>query len=324
MLNLNCQGCGTTISSEHSNPGEHIRCPLCNCVNDVPTTAATIDEPGHLDARRLSRSTYQVRCPQCHGTTNFRASSLGGSTRCRNCSFRILLPSNLRLPVPLPDDVPSDSEKPGSSGCGCIALTLIMALAAVVFWMAPSMPGCQTQEKLPADYGQPLKPFGIISKHKNRPNKGAKKPHTDKKKQNPATKGDFPNTRHLTPPDSLSNVIDPPATNPGESEQARPPGALSGPGKDTDKETPKDEPIEADSRTESSQSPELEDAAKRKSEFRRWTSTVGSTLWARLVSVQLDHVKLEKENGSIIDVELNKLSASDQEYVARVKKTKKR
>ena len=199
-----------------------------------------------------------------------------------------------------------------------------MALAASVFWMAPSIPGCQTQGKLPADYGQPLKPLGIISKHENRPKKAAKNTHAETMKQNPATRGGFSNTRHLTPPDSLSKVNDQLVKNPGESEHVRAQDPLSEPSKDTNKETPKGEKIDGDSTRESSQSLELEEAAKRKSEFRLWTSTVGSTLRARLVSIQLDHVKLEKENGSTIVVELNKLSHLDQEYVASVKRTRKR
>lgn len=63
---------------------------------------------------------------------------------------------------------------------------------------------------------------------------------------------------------------------------------------------------------------------KRRKEFRTWTSTAGTTLFARLDSVITRKVRLEKEDGSKIDVELKKLSEEDRKYVEQVTEMKKR
>lgn len=54
--------------------------------------------------------------------------------------------------------------------------------------------------------------------------------------------------------------------------------------------------------------------AAESAEIRPWTSTAGTTVQARLVSSTADLVKLQREDGSILDVPLSKLSPADQEY----------
>lgn len=51
-------------------------------------------------------------------------------------------------------------------------------------------------------------------------------------------------------------------------------------------------------------------------EIRTWTSTVGSTLNARLIHHDSGSVTLEREDGSVLTVQLDQLSAQDRHYVA--------
>lgn len=82
-------------------------------------------------------------------------------------------------------------------------------------------------------------------------------------------------------------------------------------------------PSHGNSSTENTNQEECADP-DHKGEFRTWTSTYGSTTFARLKSIQNELVKLEKENGDIIDVSVDKLSKADQTYLETVKRTGKR
>lgn len=78
-------------------------------------------------ARQISASTYQIICPKCGGTTNFRASTIGGTTRCRNCGLAIFV--SVHIP----------------KGLGCFQSCLITVVALPLFvvllvWLNGSAP----------------------------------------------------------------------------------------------------------------------------------------------------------------------------------------
>lgn len=55
--------------------------------------------------------------------------------------------------------------------------------------------------------------------------------------------------------------------------------------------------------------------AQDKDAFRVWTSSAGTTVTAKLLSFASDRVKLQREDGSVLDVAIQQLSAEDQQFV---------
>ena len=72
------------------------------------------------NVRQISDSTYQVVCPACGGTTNFRDTSIGGTTKCRNCCVKIFL--NL-----------TNGSNAASPGFSCLGIFLGLAATLSVF-----------------------------------------------------------------------------------------------------------------------------------------------------------------------------------------------
>ncbi len=93
---------------------------MCNAIVSVPNESDPDAKPIQLNATKINKSTYQVVCPKCKGTHNFRESSLGSTTKCRNCGFKINLPNAI------------STDSTGSGGCLGTLLFLGLGLAAMV------------------------------------------------------------------------------------------------------------------------------------------------------------------------------------------------
>jgi uncharacterized protein (DUF983 family) len=106
-----CESCGLPMSMPDCDAGERVSCAMCKAVMVIPSVSDQTVKPVRLRARKISSSTYQVDCPRCDGTTNFRESSLGRYTKCRNCGFK------MKLPPP-----------PDSGGSGCLGVMLVVGL----------------------------------------------------------------------------------------------------------------------------------------------------------------------------------------------------
>lgn len=78
MIVFKCKSCGTVMAEPECNAGQSVSCAMCNEVLVTPTESEKGVKPPKIMARRVSGSTYQIDCPRCGGSTNFRESSLGG------------------------------------------------------------------------------------------------------------------------------------------------------------------------------------------------------------------------------------------------------
>lgn len=92
-----------------------LRLPAAGPVGEQRAPGDTERAPIRVTVTRVSKSTYQMVCPSCGGTTNFRESTLGGVTKCRNCGFKIELPSSL----------------PSSRSSGCLVLLCLVSGGAL-------------------------------------------------------------------------------------------------------------------------------------------------------------------------------------------------
>ena len=89
--------------------GQQVLCPRCKAPVMVPAVSDPDVKPLQISATKISKSTYQVVCPCCRTAIRFRESTLGGATKCRNCGFKITLPTS----------IPSTSR-------GCMVLVLLL------------------------------------------------------------------------------------------------------------------------------------------------------------------------------------------------------
>lgn len=110
MIVFSCESCGLPMSMPDCDAGAQVSCAMCKAVMLIPNQSDQSVKPVRLRARQISKSTYQVDCARCGGTTNFRESSLGGYTKCRNCGFKMKLPP------------------PPSNGSGCLGVVLVLAV----------------------------------------------------------------------------------------------------------------------------------------------------------------------------------------------------
>lgn len=115
MIEFRCKSCKTPLNADSSEAGERQICPICNASGVVPAASDPDADPIVLVATKISNATYQLVCPKCNGTHNFRESSLGSTTNCRNCGLKI----------DLPHVIPS-----GKSG-GCLGVLLLLAVGVV-------------------------------------------------------------------------------------------------------------------------------------------------------------------------------------------------
>lgn len=117
MITFRCESCETPMNARPDEVGSQQRCPMCNTVVVVPSESDPNAKPIQLKVTKIGNATYQVVCPKCKGTHNFRESSLGSTTKCRNCGFKIKLPDTIR-----------------TSGSGCLGVLLLLGagVAAVV------------------------------------------------------------------------------------------------------------------------------------------------------------------------------------------------
>jgi predicted RNA-binding Zn-ribbon protein involved in translation (DUF1610 family) len=120
-----CSTCGLAMNARDDEVGSQHRCPMCEAVTTVPEV--TDPTASGLQAYRISKSTFQIVCPKCQGTHNFRESSLGSSTKCRSCGFKMKLPT----PEPEPFVPPIKTYRPNQSGCLVVLLMLAIAGAAI-------------------------------------------------------------------------------------------------------------------------------------------------------------------------------------------------
>jgi DNA-directed RNA polymerase subunit RPC12/RpoP len=120
MISFGCESCGTPMVATPDQVGEQLRCPMCNAANVVPAESDPEVKPIHLQATRVNKSTWQIVCPKCKGTHNFRESSLGSFTKCRNCGYRFRLPDAIQI------------EGGRASGCLGAVLAVGVGVATVI------------------------------------------------------------------------------------------------------------------------------------------------------------------------------------------------
>lgn len=96
MILFRCRSCGTSLQAADAEAGERQACPMCKDEYTVPTASEPDATPLQIQATQVGKSTFQIKCPKCGGTHNFRGSSLGGVTKCRNCGFKINLPDTIK------------------------------------------------------------------------------------------------------------------------------------------------------------------------------------------------------------------------------------
>jgi ribosomal protein L37AE/L43A len=108
------------MQEEPDQVGRQVYCPRCKAVAVVPAETDPNVRPLQIQVTKVSKSTYQLVCPCCEGTTNFRESTLGGITKCRNCGFKIKHPTSI----------------PSSSSRGCMVLVLLLSAGLLSFILA--------------------------------------------------------------------------------------------------------------------------------------------------------------------------------------------
>ena len=120
MIVFRCESCETPMSATPNEAGERQYCPMCKAIVSVPAESDPDVKPIQLNSTKINKSTYQVVCPKCKGTHNFRESSLGSTTKCRNCGFNISLPNAIT------------TDRGGSGGCLGSLLFLGLGVAVLV------------------------------------------------------------------------------------------------------------------------------------------------------------------------------------------------
>jgi hypothetical protein len=89
---------------------------MCGTTTNIPLASEADVAPIVIQPKQVSQLMWQIKCPCCEATTNFRDSSFGGITKCRNCGFRINLPSS-----------PSAAQ-----GNGCISVVIAAVVIALM------------------------------------------------------------------------------------------------------------------------------------------------------------------------------------------------
>ena len=110
-INFNCSKCNCPIWLPACYAGDKVACQMCGSVMVSPLVSQADVSPIKVKAHQLSESMWQISCPRCEGTTNFRSSSWGGTTKCTTCGFKINLPKS-----------PVYSQ---GSGCLCVMITVV-------------------------------------------------------------------------------------------------------------------------------------------------------------------------------------------------------
>lgn len=115
MIIFACEACGLPMSMPECDAGNRARCPSCSEVTTIPERSDMSVKAVRIEGRQISASTFQIDCPRCGGTTNFRESSLGSSKKCRNCGFKMQLPRQII-----------------ASGKGCLVVAVFLVAMALV------------------------------------------------------------------------------------------------------------------------------------------------------------------------------------------------
>ncbi len=116
MVKFHCTTCRCPMSMPASQAGDRVACPMCSAVMLIPIVSEADVTATRIQPRQVSQSMWQISCPRCKGTTNFRDSSWGGKTKCRNCGFKMHLPSS--------------PNAAGGSGC----LGVVLAAVTIALW----------------------------------------------------------------------------------------------------------------------------------------------------------------------------------------------
>jgi predicted RNA-binding Zn-ribbon protein involved in translation (DUF1610 family) len=89
---------------------------MCSDVMVIPVMSESDVAPIRVKPRQVSQSMWQIKCPRCGQTTNFRDSTWGGQAKCRNCGFKMNLPLS-----------PNASQDGG-----CLGVALVFLAVALV------------------------------------------------------------------------------------------------------------------------------------------------------------------------------------------------
>jgi DNA-directed RNA polymerase subunit RPC12/RpoP len=120
-VQFKCESCGSPMTGAACHAGDRVKCPMCSAIMAIPFGSEAGVEAIGIEPRRVSDSMWQIKCPRCKRTTNFRDSSWGGQTKCRNCGFKMTLPGS-------PD---------AGANAGCLGVVIAaIAMAAVSWWCA--------------------------------------------------------------------------------------------------------------------------------------------------------------------------------------------
>jgi hypothetical protein len=116
MVNFRCTACDCPVSMPVCHAGDKVACPMCSAVMLIPFASEKDIAAIRIKPRQISHFMWQISCPRCKGTTNFRDSSWGGKTKCRNCGFKMNLPASPNA----------------SSGSGCLGVVFAVVAVALL------------------------------------------------------------------------------------------------------------------------------------------------------------------------------------------------
>ncbi len=119
MITFRCDACGTSMIARPDQIGGQQTCPMCGGIVVVPEASDPDATPIKVEATPIGMFTYQLECPRCHETQNFRASSLGADMKCRNCGFNMLLPPQFHSECPRCHETQSFRASPLGAGMKC-------------------------------------------------------------------------------------------------------------------------------------------------------------------------------------------------------------
>jgi len=220
-------------------------------------------------AKKISKNTYQVVCPNCSGTTNFRESTVGGATKCRNCGIKIQV-------------LPASNAGIVTSCLGCLVVAVLgfVVLAVVLGYFASQSDPAPSRDMAEKDT-VPVGPPPTATLRESQPSSQSIESRLSEKM--------------------------------AEYEQSL---ADWDQHKDID---PEHEQLMIRANASEIQTMKLSLPSAPVTEMRNWKSKNGKfEVVAKYVSLESGKLRIAKQGGPEIDVELSKLSSKDQAFAKSV------